>query len=91
MLTSLLDGIEALAVKALNAIIAALGDVLAAAIELLPEMPDIPDLPSSFDMALAWVSWFFPVGTVVDVLAFTLTVFLLWQLVSIALRWAKAL
>ncbi len=86
----LFDAIEALAVKALNAIIAALGAVLAALLELLPEMPDLPAPPTALVTAESWVAWAFPVGTLLDCLAFTLAMWLLWQAVAIALRWAKA-
>jgi len=54
-------------------------------------MPDLPDEPESVETASEWVSWFFPVGTVIDVLAFVLTMFLLWQAVALALRWAKGI
>lgn len=90
MLSGLWDMIEGLAVAALNAIIAALGAVLEPLVELLPEMPALPSMPDGFVTAYGWVAWFFPVGTVLDILAFTLTVWLLWSLVVIALRWAKA-
>lgn len=91
MISGLLSAIGDLAVRALNAIIAALGAGLTAAVAALPDMPAIPTMPSEFTTAASWVAWAFPVGTVVAALTFTLTVWLAWQLVAIALRWAKAI
>jgi hypothetical protein len=90
-MTWLLENIASLAVGALNAIIAALGAALAAALALLPDMPDLPERPGAFDTAYGWVAWGFPVNTVWDILVFCAARWLLWQLVAIALRWAKAL
>lgn len=87
----ILEGIEALAVKAFNALLAAIGAALSAAISVLPDMPALPDPPTALVTAESWVAWAFPVGTMLDVLAFVLVIFLLWQLVAIALRWARAL
>lgn len=87
----ILDGVEALAIKALNAIITALGAALSAALSVLPDMPALPDPPSQLIMVEGWVAWVFPVTTMLDVLAFVLVIFLMWQLVAIALRWARAL
>ena len=53
--------------------------------------PALPDPPQALVTAEGWVAWVFPVGTVLQILGFTLAVFLLWQLVAIGLRWAKAL
>lgn len=90
MLNALLDGIEALCVRGLNGIIAALGSLLSALISLLPELPGLPTPPAALLMAEGWVAWVFPVGTLLDILAFVLVMWLLWQGVALALRWAKA-
>lgn len=93
-------GLVALVVPALNAAIAALGAAAAAAVALLPDMPDLPDEPSFFtsdtpgsgtSSPVEWVAWFFPVHTVVQALTFVLAMWLLWQAVAVALRWAKVL
>jgi len=78
-------------VGALNTAIAALGAAAAAAIALLPNMPALPTEPSALVTAEGWVAWVFPVNTVWDILVFFIGVWLLWQAVAIALRWAKAL
>lgn len=91
MIGGLLSGLEEIVVKALNALILALGTVLQAAFSALPDLPALPGLPDAFVTAEGWVAWFFPVGTVIDALAFVLSMYLLWQAVAIALRWAKAL
>jgi hypothetical protein len=80
-----------LVIPALNAVIAALGAAAAAALALLPDMPALPDLPEPMVTAEAWVAWFFPVNTVWDILVFALSMWVLWNVVAIALRWGKAL
>jgi hypothetical protein len=90
MMDALLNGIAALVVDALNALIAALAVALAAAIALLPDMPELPEPPAALVTAEAWVAWAFPVSTLIDCLLFAVTVMLLWYVVVIALRWAKA-
>ena len=90
MLDWLLDAIETLAIRALNALIAGLGAVLQALVSLLPDMPELPEPPDALIMAESWVAWVFPVGALLTILAFVLAMYLLWQAVAIALRWAKA-
>lgn len=85
------DAIVGAVIKVINIVIAALASVLQTLFDLLPDMPALPDPPTAVTTAESWVAWFFPVGTVVDILVFTLTMFLLWQAVALALRWAKAL
>jgi hypothetical protein len=63
----------------------------AAALALLPDMPALPDLPTPMVTAEAWVAWFFPVETVWNILVFCLSMWVLWNVVAIALRWARAL
>jgi len=90
MLSWLLDHVVELLIRGLNGLIAALAAVLSALFDVLPDMPDLPEPPESLVTAESWVAWFFPVGTVLDILAFVLAMFLLWQVVAIVLRWAKA-
>lgn len=77
-------------VLTLNLLLAAIGLLLEGAVFLLPDMPTLPALPSEFATALAWVNWFFPVGTAVSIVTFLLTAWVLWQTVVLLLRWAKA-
>lgn len=91
MLGDLLSGIADLVVDALNALIAAFAVVLEALFAILPDMPELPEPPDALITAESWVAWFFPVGTLIDVLVFTLSMYLLWQAVALALRWAKML
>jgi len=90
MFDALFDGIVGLVIDAINGLIAALGSMIAALVSVLPDMPDLPTMPAPFTTAYAWVSWFFPVSTVLDILAAVLAFWITWQLVVIALRWAKA-
>lgn len=73
-----------------NLIIAALGALIAAAIELLPEIDGVPAVPDEITAAAGWVNWFFPVGTVLNFFTFIVGAWLLWQAVVLGLRWAKA-
>jgi hypothetical protein len=87
----LLDNVGHLVVIGLNALIAALGTVIAGLFSLLPDMPALPTLPDAMVTAEAWVAWVFPVSTVFDILVFGFSMWLLWQAVALALRWARAL
>jgi hypothetical protein len=91
VLDSLLGILVDAVVACLNALIAALGAVLAALFALLPDLPALPDLPDSMVTAESWVAWFFPISTVVDILTWGFAMWLLWQAVALALRWAKAI
>jgi hypothetical protein len=73
-----------------NAIIAALGALVEEILDLLPGFPEIPGIPDEVADGAGWVAWFFPVGTVLSILTWFLAVWLVWQGVVIALRWAKA-
>lgn len=74
-----------------NDIISGLAFLVSTVIGLMPDIPAAPSLPDSMQTALAWIAWFFPVGTLVDVMAFMLAAWVIWLGVSTALRWAKAL
>jgi hypothetical protein len=87
----LFESFSQLAIGLVNALILALGSVLAALFALLPDLPALPEVPAALILAESWVAWVFPVGTLLDILVWTLTVWLIWQGVAIALRWAKAL
>jgi hypothetical protein len=87
---ALLGAIAAFVVKAINALIAALASVIAALFSALPDMPQLPDPPAALVTAEGWVAWVFPVGTLISILEFVLAMWLIWQIVVIALRWAKA-
>jgi len=91
MLDGLVDLLVDAVVACVNAFVAALAAVLQALFDVLPDMPDLPEPPEAFTDAAGWVAWFFPVGTLLDVLAFVLTMWLLWQAVALALRWAKGI
>lgn len=85
------DGVQAAVVAAINAVISAFATAIAAVLSVLPNMPDLPALPAPFVTAEGWVAWFFPIGTVVDILSWGALAWLAWQAVQIALRWAKAI
>ena len=87
----LFESFENLAVGLVNALILALGTIVGALFAVLPDLPALPALPDAFLLAESWVAWVFPVSTLLSILTWTLVVWLVWQVVAIALRWAKAL
>jgi hypothetical protein len=91
VIDSILSAIGDLVLGAVNALINALGVVISALLSFLPNMPAIPDPPDALVTAESWVAWFFPVSTVIDILTFWLAMWLIWQVIALALRWAKAL
>lgn len=88
---ALIAAIGRLILDALNALIAGLAAVIAALVSVLPDMPDLPDPPDALVTAEGWVAWFLPVATIVEALTVVVGWWLIWQAVSIALKWAKAL
>jgi hypothetical protein len=89
VISAFLGGIAALLIKAINALVAALGSVLQGLFDVLPSLPALPSPPDALVTAEGWVAWVFPVSTLVDILSWTLVVWLVWQAVALALRWAK--
>ena len=77
-------------VLTLNVILGALGVIITEAIDLLPDMPTTPTVPSQVEAVAGWVNWFFPVSTALQFLTFIFGAWLLWQVVVLGLRWAKA-
>ena len=79
-------------VDGINAILGGMGDAAVYMVEnWLPSMPDPPswgDLPTQI---FGIVNWIFPFGTLVSIIGTMLTFYLLWQFVSIFLRWFKAI
>lgn len=84
------EGAEELGLLVINGLIAGFGAVLGGFVSLLPDMPALPAMPTAFTTAYAWVAWFFPVNTLLSLLAAVLAFWLIWQVVVVALRWAKA-
>lgn len=78
------------AVMAANWIIAGLGAIIEAAIELLPDMPDLPERPEWITLGFTWVGYWFPVGYLLEVMAAVFLLWVAWFVVRIPLRWAKA-
>ena len=82
-----------------NAVIAAIAFVIAAAVAILPDLPDFPDAPAWLvgtgvdgdNGVLGWVAWVFPVHQAVLIFAFIVTAWIVWQLVAMAMRWARML
>lgn len=85
----LFSEIGRLVVDALNALIAALAAAVAAVLGILPAMPTFPALPSQFTAVMGWINWFFPVGTVLDIITFFIAAWLTWLVVRTVLAWAK--
>ena len=75
-----------------NAIVAGLAAFVQAVLDGIPiGMPAPPDLPPTFTDILGWIAWFFPVSTLADILVFYAAAWTMWFILSIALRWVKAM
>lgn len=85
----LFHSIGSLVVKGLNALIAALADAVNAVLSILPAMPTLPTMPTQVTNVLGWINWFFPVSTVVDIITFFVSAWLIWIVVRVALNWGK--
>lgn len=81
--------VETAVTAVVNAFVAFIAATAAAVAALMPSMPAAPTLPSWADDGLAWAAWFFPVGTLLDVLAFMIAAFVIWTGVATILRWFK--
>lgn len=77
-------------ITAANSVIAALGALLELFAALCPDMPDLPSVPAEVTDAMGWVAWVLPISTMVSILTFLVGFFIIWWVVSIGLRWAKA-
>jgi hypothetical protein len=75
----------------INAIVIALAAIVGTVTGLMPSIPSAPDLPAPMTTALGWIAWFFPVGTLVDIMAFLAAAWLIWLGVAAIMRFAKAL
>jgi len=75
----------------INALVIALAAVVSVVTALMPTIPSAPSLPGPMTTALAWIAWFFPIGTLIDIMAFLLTAWLIWIGVSVVLRWVRVL
>ena len=73
----------------INAVVIALAALVGVVVALMPDIPAAPSLPTPLTTALSWVAWFFPVSTLIDILAFLAAAWLIWIGVSAALRWVK--
>src|SRR4051794_33899019 len=74
---------------ALNAVISAFGALAAAVLGLLPHLPAAPGPPDSG--VLQWISYIYPMGAMVAVVATFLALWVGFLIVRIPLRWVKAL
>lgn len=78
------------AVEAANWVVAGLGAIIEGFLALMPDMPDLPDRPDWISTGFTWVGYWFPVGYLLEVMAFVFVLWVAWSLIRIPLRWAKA-
>lgn len=74
--------------EVINIVIKGLGAFIALVVDLLPELPGLPD--AAPPTAVSWLAWGFPVATVLAAAAALCTMYGVFLLVRIALKWAKA-
>ena len=75
-------------VTAGNLLIAAVGGLIGVLFLLLPDMPTAPTVDGGH--ALGYAAWLFPVGTGLALLASFTAAYVLFLVIRIGLRWAKA-
>ena len=76
-------------VDVVNLIVTGFAAALQAVLDNQIPFPALPDVPTHLQTAAAFVAWFFPVATLLQVLATFGTLTLAWTFVAIALRWGK--
>lgn len=77
-------------VLGINKLIAAIGGLIGAMVALLPNMPSSPDWSGIPDHVFEIANWAFPFPVLITALGALATLWAVWQIVSIGLRWAKA-
>ena len=77
------------AITSVNVIIAAAGAALAVLLALLPDMPGTPSLTSA--PWIGWLNWLLPVAAILSALTGFVTMWGVYLLVRVPLRWLKAL
>jgi hypothetical protein len=90
-LAKLVCWVQTAATDTFNAVVAAIAGAVAAAASVLPDMPAFPGLPDQVTTVLGWVAWVFPVHQAVLAFAFIVGAWVLWQVVAMAMRWARLL
>jgi hypothetical protein len=90
ILENLLLSLLAIGIWFVNGLVHALAAFLAVLIALMPPMPAVPTLPGPFETAMGWIAWVIPLDTIAQILDFALAMYVLWLVVKMALRWAKA-
>jgi hypothetical protein len=76
-------------VKVVNLLIAAVGELIAFVLGLMPSMPDVPTAPNA--QALGWLAWGVPVAGIVAAFFTFVGLYVLLLVIRIAARWAKAM
>jgi hypothetical protein len=90
IIENLLLSLLAIGYWLINGLIKSFAFLLGPLIALMPAMPTPPALPGVLGQATGWIAWVFPTSTVTDILTFLLAVYVLWLIVSMFLRWARA-
>ena len=87
----LVDAIKSAAIWVCNTVIQACADLINFVLSHLPNMPTPPSFSGGY---LTWVSYgqyWFPVTYMLTLGASLLTIWVAWMVISIPLRWAKAI
>lgn len=80
-----------LLVKLINFIIKSLGYILNVALSLLPDSPFQYISNMSVINYLSGLAWIIPIGSILSILQLWLVAIALYYIVSVFLRWAKAI
>lgn len=74
-------------ISAVNLVIAAIGALASAVMDLLPTMPAPPSGPD--DNVIGWLLWIVPIGPLLTGLAIFVACWLAYLVIRVPLRWAK--
>ena len=78
-------------ITGLNYVIEGIAAAIVWALSQLPDMPDPPDWSGVPTQVFGIVNWLFPLGFLVSAIGALFVLWIAWQIVSILLRWGKAI
>ena len=90
IVSDLVCWIETALIFVCNGLISALSLVVAGVVAILPPMPNLPPMPSYVQTALSWLAYIFPLAYAMQLLGVMVSIWLVWVVAAIPLRWAKA-
>lgn len=75
----------------INSFLSWLKDIVVKAIDLLPDNPFTLDIPENVHTIIGYLNYFIPIGQMVTILTVWTSAILVFYVVSLLLRWIKAI